>query len=90
MKVKIYGKENCKFCSKAKELAIENGYELEYIDIKEHNITVDELCNICGDEVSTVPQIFLDGVYNPGGYTGFRDYIESLKSEDVNLGDIEL
>lgn len=49
MKVKIYGKENCKFCSKAKELAIEKGYELEYINIKEHNITVDELCNICGD-----------------------------------------
>ena len=42
MKVKIYGKENCKFCQKAKELALDNGYQLEYVDIKEHDITVDE------------------------------------------------
>lgn len=90
MKVKIYGKENCKFCQKAKELALDNGYQLEYVDIKEHDITVDELCNICGDEVSTVPQIFLDGVYNPGGYTGFRDYVNSLATEELDFEDTEL
>lgn len=90
MKVTIYGKENCKFCQKAKELAVENGHELEYINIKEAGITVEELCKICNNEVSTVPQIFLDGVYSPGGYTGFRDYIESLKFGDINLGDFEI
>jgi len=69
MKVKIYGKPSCPYCEKAKTLAASFG-EYEYINIVAEGITKEKLSEICGKEVSTVPQIFVDDVL-VGGYTEF-------------------
>lgn len=69
MKIKIYGKPSCPYCEKAKALAASFG-DYEYINIVAEGITKEKLSEICGKEVSTVPQIFVDDVL-VGGYTEF-------------------
>lgn len=72
MKVTIYGREKCSWCSKAKDLAnnllqsqvIDN---YEYIDYQKENMSADDLSKIAGTQVKTVPIIFLDDNYI-GGY----------------------
>lgn len=77
MKVTIYGRENCSWCSKAKDLAsnllqsqaVDN---YEYIDYQKENLSADELSKIAGTQVKTVPIILLDGNYI-GGYTELEE-----------------
>ena len=72
MKVTIYGREKCSWCSKAKDLAnnllqsqvIDN---YEYIDYQKENMSADDLSKIAGTQVKTVPIILLDDNYI-GGY----------------------
>ncbi len=68
MKVKIYGRENCKFCTLAKELAVARELDFEYIDFVKAGLTKQDLIALAGKEVSTVPQIFADDQH-VGGYT---------------------
>lgn len=72
MKITIYGRENCSWCSKAKDLAskllqsqVVDNYE--YIDYQKENLSADDLFKITGTEVKTVPIVLLDGKYI-GGY----------------------
>lgn len=87
MKVVIYGKPHCPWCDSAKDL-VKNveGIESEYIDIVEAGIDGVKLSEICGETVKTVPQIFVDGKYNPNGYQGLvpvvARYETSLGKED--------
>ena len=69
MKIKIYGKPSCPYCEKAKSLASSFG-TYEYIDIISSGIDKEKLSDICGKEVTSVPQIFVDDVL-VGGYTEF-------------------
>lgn len=77
MKVTIYGREKCSWCSKAKDLAnnllqsqvIDN---YEYIDYQKENMSADDLSKIVGTQVKTVPIILLDGNYI-GGYTELEE-----------------
>ena len=72
MKVTIYGREKCSWCSKAKNLVdklfqnqtIDN---YEYIDYQKQNMSVKDLSEIAGTQVKTVPIILIDGEYI-GGY----------------------
>lgn len=74
MHVKIYGKDNCAYCVRAKELAQhlqDKGIlTFEYIDIVAADIGAPELSEMVGTPVRTVPQIFADGM-PIGGYTEF-------------------
>ena len=72
MKVTIYGREKCSWCSKAKDLAsnllqsqVVDNYE--YIDYQKENMSANDLSEIAGTQVKTVPVILLDGNYI-GGY----------------------
>lgn len=72
--VKIYGKEQCSFCKKAKELAAQlqsqGKLAFEYIDIQIAGIGAFELGELVGQPVKAVPQIFVEG--KPvGSYTEF-------------------
>ena len=72
MKVTIYGREKCSWCSKAKDL-VDKLFQsqtidsYEYIDYQKENMSAKDLSEIAGTQVKTVPIILLDGNYI-GGY----------------------
>jgi len=77
MHVKIYGKDQCAFCIRAKELAIQlqgqGKLTYEYIDLQEAGMGAAELGELVGRPVRTVPQILIDD--KPiGGYTEFSKF----------------
>lgn len=84
MKVVIYGKPNCPWCDRAKELVKDvEGIESEYIDITVAGIDGAKLGEICGEVVRTVPQILVDGKYNPHGFQGLMPVVASHKAKLV-------
>ena len=68
---KIYGKENCQFCTKAKLLLDMKSKEYEYVDITQ-NTTAYQMFADKGWR--TVPQIFEDDTHI-GGFTELKAYI---------------
>ena len=76
MKIKLYSKDNCPWCVKAKELM--NKLHLEYVEFKlGKDFTREELRELVPENLPlTVPQIF---VYNKriGGYEDFAEYCEN-------------
>lgn len=81
MKVVIYGKPNCPWCDRAKNLVKDvEGIEHEYIDITQVGIDGPKLSEICGEEVRTVPQILVDGKYNPHGFQGLMPVVAKHKA----------
>lgn len=84
-KVTIYGRDGCPFCVKAKDLANtlkESNFikEIEYIDTVSNKLGKEELSEIVGKPVTTVPQIFIDGNY-VGGFTEFDGYVRHLSAK---------
>ena len=65
MSVKIYGKEGCSFCEKAKALCDLYGLGYEYIDCTFNEDALDFLIE---SGFRSVPQIYVDGTHI-GGYT---------------------
>lgn len=88
MKVKIYGRENCQYCEKAKELCQAKGFDFEYINIREHEISKEQLGYLCGKEIETVPQIFVDEKH-VGGFTEFNQLVNTQEAPEMEF-DIEL
>ena len=76
MEIKIYTKDNCPWCVKAKELM--NNLHLKYTEYKlGTDFTREELRELVPENLPlTVPQIF---VYNKriGGYEDFAEYCEN-------------
>lgn len=80
MKITIYGRENCSWCYKAKDLAsnlLQNQTidSYEYIDYQKENMSVKDLSEIAGTQVKTVPIILIDGEY----IGGYKELEENLK-----------
>ena len=71
-KIVIYGKENCKWCDLAKDLAEKYHYEVEYrgIENDEHRNSLLKRF----PEVRTVPQIYSRNTLI-GGYEHFEKWI---------------
>jgi len=77
----IYGKQDCPFCSLAKEEMQLRGIPFEFIDLKEIGKTAAE---VTGRPVKTVPQIYVQGKY-VGGYEELMEFLEQpleLESEE--------
>ena len=71
MKVEIYGTESCGYCKKAVSLCETNAVEHNYIDVGiVENLRF--LTDRMGTRPRTVPQIFLNGTYLPGGFDGLK------------------
>ncbi|AZU98166.1 thioridoxin [Salmonella phage SE_PL] len=78
MKVKIYGRAvGCPYCTTAKQICEQNKFDMEFIDMEAVGMTRDELSEIVGKPVSTVPQIFVEGEYI-GGCTEFIKHLTTL------------
>lgn len=70
MKVEIYGAGWCLYCKSAVSLCESKGIAFDYIDVDDTaNLRVLE--ERMGAKARTVPQIFVDGRFVPGGFTGF-------------------
>ena len=66
MELTIVGKENCPNCVKAKTLCDLKEISYKYIEINK-DISIEDLFEMCGEKVKSVPQIF-NGDKRIGGY----------------------
>ena len=71
MKAEIYGASWCTYCNQAKSLLESNAIEYDYIDVDD-SANLRALEARMGSKARSVPQIFLDGQFIPGGYTGLK------------------
>lgn len=74
MDIKIYTKDYCSYCVRAKSLLTSLGYPYEEIDITDTPEKLRELAEIT--RMRTVPQIFVDGVCI-GGYDELSGLVRS-------------
>lgn len=66
MKAKIYGSDFCPNCTQAKNYLDMKQVEYEYFTLDE-DISIQELNELVGFQIRTVPQIFMNDDY-VGGY----------------------
>jgi glutaredoxin len=80
MLFKVYGKPNCGYCKKAVKLLAENNIPYQYYTVgkssdEDAHITKEELEDMIGMSVTTVPQIVLGNHKYIGGYEQLCDYL---------------
>lgn len=77
MKVEIYTKDACPFCTQAKNLMKSKGWEFteHYISADTRETLLEELTSRLGTPPRTVPQIFIDD--QPVG--GYNDLVKWLQ-----------
>jgi len=74
MKIVIYSKNNCQYCTKAKHLVKSLGLEYEELSFeKDFNGDVDKLVEHVGKKVRTMPQIKINDNL-VGGYNQLVEY----------------
>jgi glutaredoxin len=71
MKIEIYGAEWCGFCKSAVSLCESKSMQYEYFDVDDTS-NLRSLEERMGSKVRTIPQIFKDGQFLPGGFTGLQ------------------
>tara|TARA_B100001059_G_C17500565_1_gene410842 strand:- start:82 stop:351 length:270 start_codon:yes stop_codon:yes gene_type:complete len=74
MKVTIYSKLNCTYCSKAKVMLDNLGIEYTEKKLEEFK-TVDDMLEDIGKKVKTMPQIKIDGEL-VGGYHQLIEHLD--------------
>jgi glutaredoxin 3 len=76
MLVEIYGADWCTFCKDAVKLCESKSIEYKYIDVDDtaNRVSLEERM---GEKVRTVPQIFVDDKFLPGGYSGLTKELAS-------------
>jgi glutaredoxin len=78
--IKVYTKNNCPFCDRAKALLESKDIKFEAINIEEHPDAREMLVD---QGLRSVPQIFKDGILLPGGFQGLagkpEEFFETLK-----------
>jgi glutaredoxin len=79
--ITVYSKNNCPFCTQAKNLLTRKGVQFEEINI---DLDTDAKRFIISEGHRTVPQIYQDGrVLVEGGFQGLREqpdeFYETLK-----------
>ena len=75
MKVEIYTKDLCIWCDRAKGLLNAHSIDFNEIDLSENDKRARFYENI-GNNVKTVPQIFIDG-QRIGGYQDLRAWLDA-------------
>lgn len=81
MKVQIYGAPQCSFCTQAKTLCEQNNVEYNYKSLGS-DLTVEQLQEMVGKPVRTIPQIFItEGGFTEyvGGYNELKEKLEGMK-----------
>ena len=77
MKIKIYSKNNCVYCTKAKHLVKSLGLEYEEKKLEEFE-SVDKMFEDIGKVVRAMPQIKIDDNII-GGYNQLVEYLADKK-----------
>jgi thioredoxin reductase (NADPH) len=76
----IYGREDCPWCDKAKDLLQSRAFAFEYKNVRESEEIRDELMSQV-PEAKTVPQIFCwvpsIGLSYIGGYEDLAEFLDS-------------
>jgi glutaredoxin len=80
--ITIYAKNNCKWCTLAKELAENRNLPYKYLNTEEDVEHIFELMSIKPD-TKTLPQIWWDSRYI-GGYADFATEIENTMGDYGN------
>ena len=75
MKVEIYTKDFCIWCDRAKDLLNSHSIDFNEINISDDDTRTKFYENI-GNNVKTVPQIFIDG-QRVGGYQDLREWLDA-------------
>ena len=75
MKVEIYTKDLCIWCDRAKGLLNAHSIDFNEIDLSDDDKRTKFYENI-GNNVKTVPQIFIDG-QRVGGYHDLREWLDA-------------
>lgn len=73
----IFGRSDCGYCVRAKQLLEKKELEMRWIDIQKEGISKQDLEKTIGKPVETVPQIF-HGKQHIGGYTELAEYVQTL------------
>lgn len=87
-KAVVYSKQVCPFCVTAKEILSSKGVEIEEIKVGEDiskEEFIDTVSEMAGQEVSTVPQIFIDGEY----IGGCDDLEAKVEADDIGADDFD-
>jgi glutaredoxin 1 len=77
MKVEIYGASSCNYCTQAVQLCETRDIEYNYIDVGSPE-NLQTLEGRIGSKVRTIPQIFINGDFVPGGYMGLRQTLAGV------------
>ena len=74
MKVTIIGRNGCKYCRLARQLASKSSHQWNYIDInKEKHAELKNYFEL--EKFTTVPQIWVDGKH----IGGYEDYVKLVE-----------
>lgn len=73
--IKVYTKNNCPFCDRAKALLENKGKMYISVNIEENDTEREFLI---GQGLKSVPQIFKDGTLIPGGFQGLSTQSEEF------------
>lgn len=75
----VFGRPDCGYCVRAKQLLEAKAYDFRWIDIYEEGISKADLEKTIGKPVETVPQIF-HGQNHIGGFTELDEYVKGLEA----------
>ena len=77
MKATVYGTPRCSWCDRVTNMLGENEIEVEKIDVSESKENLKLMKGVAGKNVTTVPQVVIDGKF-VGGYTEVERFINRL------------
>jgi len=77
MKAIVYGTSKCSWCDRVANMLNNSEIEVEKIDVSESKENLKSMKGAAGKNVSTVPQVIIDGKF-VGGYTEVERFIYRL------------
>ena len=77
MKAIMYGTSKCVWCDRVAKMLNNSEIEVEKIDVSENKENLKSMKGAAGKNVSTVPQVIIDGKF-VGGYTEVERFINRL------------
>ena len=78
MKAKVFSKVGCPYCVNAKRVLSSKNIPFEEIMFDGVTVTKDSISKEVGKQISTLPQILIDGVY-VGGYNELVVFLDGNK-----------
>lgn len=80
MNVEIYGTSWCTFCTQAKQLCEDLSIDYAYVDVDD-TPKLRQLEERIGEKVKSIPQVFIDGKFIPGGFSALQKQLADFNNE---------